>query len=281
MDKTLMYYAQPGPLTSFHTHLDLLARLPREVPALIQAVQGLAVHIFWAKAYGLELSKERQAEVGLRPAASKLERILALDPAPLDQPRPPERRLVCNCRDFSTLLVAILRSQGTPARARCGFGTYFTLDHFEDHWVIEYWSPEQARWVMADGQLDAVMIAALKPNFDPLDMPPGQFVPGGEAWRMVHEQGTDPDKFGIFEYHGLDFVRGNVIRDFASLNKMEVLPWDFWGILNRSFADSDPAAQALVDQISRLTAAPDANFTELRRLYSTTPALQPPDSWVI
>jgi hypothetical protein len=44
------------------------------------------------------------------------------------------KRLVGNCRDFSTMLCAMLRHQGVPARARCGFGAYFLPNHYEDHW---------------------------------------------------------------------------------------------------------------------------------------------------
>jgi hypothetical protein len=33
------------------------------------------------------------------------------------------------------LAAAMLRAQGTPARARCGFGGYFGSGAFEDHWV--------------------------------------------------------------------------------------------------------------------------------------------------
>ena len=32
----------------------------------------------------------------------------------------------------------------------------------------------------------------------------------------------DPEKFGIFDMHELGFVRGNLIRDVASLNKHDL-----------------------------------------------------------
>ena len=35
-------------------------------------------------------------------------------------------------------------------------------------------------------------------------------------------------KYGIFDLRGLWFVAGNVMRDFAALNNMEMLPWDVW-----------------------------------------------------
>jgi hypothetical protein len=41
---------------------------------------------------------------------------------------------------------AMLRAQGTPARARCGFGGYFGSGTFEDHWVCEYWDEAAPGW---------------------------------------------------------------------------------------------------------------------------------------
>ena len=81
-------------------------------------MQGLTVHIFWAERSGLHLSDERKQEVELRTIPRRLARTLELDDRPLTQARPLDKRLVGNCRDFSTLLCAILRHQGVPARAR-------------------------------------------------------------------------------------------------------------------------------------------------------------------
>ena len=57
-------------------------------------------------------------------------RLLEIDPSPLGRARPPERRLVGTCRDFTTFMTALLRAKGIPARARCGFGTYFLPGHY-------------------------------------------------------------------------------------------------------------------------------------------------------
>ena len=123
---------------------------------LCKIVQGTTIHIFWAKHYGISLSEERKTEVQLRTIERRLARTLELDPHPLTETRPPEKKIVGNCRDFSVLLVSILRHQGIPARARCGFSAYFFPNHFEDHWVAEYWNSEQQRWMLVDAQLDAL-----------------------------------------------------------------------------------------------------------------------------
>ena len=121
----LTYYAQPGPMTDPGPYAHLFDGLPTDFPTLVKTLQGVMVHIFWAGSYGLELTDERKAEVGLRYVEKQLARILELDDHPLTEARPHERKLVGNCRDFSVMLTAILRHQGVPARARCSFGTYF------------------------------------------------------------------------------------------------------------------------------------------------------------
>ena len=220
----LAYYALPGPVTApgaFGTALD---PLPVDFQELCCTLQGLLVHIFWARRYGLELSDQRKSEVNLRAVWRQLARVVELADYPLTEPRPLEKRLVGNCRDFSTLMCAILRHHGIPARARCGFSTYFLPDHFEDHWICEAWDAGQERWIMIDAQLDQLQREVLGISFDPLNVPPEQFVTGGQAWLMCRAGEQDPQKFGIFDMHGMEFIRGDLIRDFLALNKVEILP---------------------------------------------------------
>src|SRR5512136_1591868 len=98
------YYACPGPATDPGLYAGLYKTLPASVPQVVRAVQGLQVHVFWARAYKINPPEERKnAEVNLRTVQRKLARLLELDPAPLKVRRPPERRLIGNCRDFSVL----------------------------------------------------------------------------------------------------------------------------------------------------------------------------------
>jgi hypothetical protein len=190
--------------------------------------------------------------------------------------RPPEQRLVGNCRNFSVLLCAILRHQGLPARARCGFGAYFTPGKYEDHWVCEYWNERQARWVRVDAQLDALQRQTLNIRFDPLDVPADQFLAGGRAWLMCREAEADPDLFGIFDMHGLWFIRGDLVRDVASLNKVELLPWDGWGLIDGEDQALEPDDLALLDRAAALSLADNAAFSELRSFYEENPGLRVP-----
>lgn len=130
----LTYYAYPGLMTGPGAHAALFDGLPTEISALCQVVQGLLLHVFWTERYGVELSEKRQQEVNIRSISHMLARIREMDDRPLTAARPLAKRLVGNCRDFSTMLCTMLRHQGVPARARCGFGAYFLPNHYEDHW---------------------------------------------------------------------------------------------------------------------------------------------------
>jgi len=270
-------YLRQGPMTDPGSFAALYDSLPNDVPTLVKTVQGLMVHIFWAGAYQLRLSPERETEVTLRPVWRKLARILELDPSPITQPREKERKLVGNCRDFTVLTVSMLRARGFPARSRCGFGTYFLPDHFEDHWVLEYWNEPQKRWVMVDAQLDELQQEKLNLAFDPLDMPAGAFVTGGEAWLMARQGKADPAHFGIFDYHGIDFIKGNLLRDLLALNKFEVLPWDIWGILEKPVAEMSPQELAQLDECAEICQR--ADVPAARAFYETNPAYPAPLGW--
>jgi hypothetical protein len=273
MNTSLAYFSKHGRITDPGEHAKQFDHLPRSVPQLVRLVQGVTLHVFWAERYGYAIPPARQGEVQLRTVPRRLARTLELDPRPLTEPRPVDKRLIGNCRDFSVLLTALLRHQGLPARARCGFGAYFLPNHFEDHWVAEYWNETQNRWILVDAQLDQHQSQALKIAFDPLDVPRDQFIVGGRAWQMCRSGRYDPETFGIFDMHGLGFVRGNLVRDVASLNKVELLPWDCWGIILEESLD-EAAGLSLLDSVAGLSAGDVPEFEALQATYENDPRLR-------
>jgi hypothetical protein len=281
MDTLLAFYSQPSVMSTTGKYTPLIQALPASVPELVEVLQGLAVHIFWAQRYGLALNEARQAEVQIRAVQPKLARLFEIDPRPLTEARPPELRLVCNCRDFSLLLASMLKVHGIACRARCGFGTYFLPDHYEDHWMTEYWQPDASipgagRWVQVDAQIDGLQREALGISFNTLDMPDGQFVLAGKAWQMCRAGSANPDDFGIFEWHGWDFIKGNLLRDLLSLNKIELLPWDDWGILSTPYTELINAQTELLDRVAWLTLQGNDSFQEVRAIYESNPNFHAP-----
>jgi hypothetical protein len=198
---------------------------------------------------------------------------------PLTQPRPPDRRLACRCRNFTLFLVAPLRAKGIPARARCGFAAYFNPGHYEDHQVCEYWNASEQRWQLVDAQLDEVWRARLGIDFDVLDVPRNQFLVAADAWQACRTDGANAQQFGISfaQLYGLWFIAGSLIRDLAALNKMEMLPWDAWGAQPAPNAQLDAGQRAFFDQLAALVRDPDSSFADLRRTYGDNADLRVPD----
>lgn len=278
--QSLEFYIKAGPLTNLTSYASVCDALPPDIPALCKIIQNTTIHIYWAERMGFQADTFRQSEVQIRSAEKKLAKIFELDSSLLNEERPLEKRLVVNCRDISLLLTALLKEKGIPARARCGFATYFIKDHFEDHWVCEYWDAAAARWKMVDAQLDDFQRKALKINFDTHDMPIGKFIPAGRAWQMIRQNKADPNKFGIFKYKGEMFIVGDMQRDLLALNSIELLPWDQWGLLDKRYIQLTPRQLAFLDAMAVVTQLDDAGFDMVRKIYQENIFLKPHKSWL-
>jgi transglutaminase-like putative cysteine protease len=99
--------------------------LPRDAGALAETVQGLLSHQHIAPAYGVTLNRDQQAQSHVRAVEKILGDIVERNGQPLSTARATTERQFGVCRHFTLLHVAMLRTQGIPARARCGFGAYF------------------------------------------------------------------------------------------------------------------------------------------------------------
>ena len=273
MESAHEYYRNHGAMSALAASDAGLKALPSDVASLCKIIQGVLLHAEMAPfLYEVKFSEAQRRDMHVRPLAQMLARIAAIDAHPLTSAREPGRRLPCVCRHFSLILCGILREQGVPARARCGFGAYFNQGKFEDHWVCEYWNAPQSRWVLVDAQMDPKQQKAFRLDFDPLDVPRDRFIIAGDAWQMCRSGRADPNAFGLSmvpHLHGLWFAAGNVIRDLASLNKMEMLPWDVWGMMSLDDAGLTEEKRALLDRIAALTLAADSNLAEIRKIYGS------------
>jgi hypothetical protein len=83
-------------------------------------------------------------------------------------------------------------------------------------------------------------------QFDPDDLPTGGVPHGRRGVQLIRAGQADPDTFGIFQFWGSWFVRHNVVRDLAALNKVEMLPWDAWGVM------IDGEDDAFVDELAAI-----------------------------
>jgi hypothetical protein len=245
-------YSAPGRLTDIgEVSVAVLKAVPADPVGICRLVPGLVLHPFEATELGLD--GDRFGGQQIRQASAIIGAVLALDPAALDIPREPDRRLVATCRTFVVLSCALLRHRGIAARARCGFGTYFQPGLGLDHWITEYWHEAGQRWVRVDTQ-------HLEHSFvpHPEDLRPGEFLTGGEAWTGYRHGSVDAAAFGVpgTENFGPAEISGNTIRDLAALNKVEMLPWDEWGQMPAAYAgQAGPGYDELVDEVAAACAS--------------------------
>ena len=265
-------YTVPGPLTDLTTiRPAALERIPSEPAGICRPAHTLVIQPSDAKALGLP--DERFSENQLRPAAALVATLLALDPASLDVPRTPDRRVVGTCRHFAVLTCALLRYRGIAARVRCGFATYFQPGQGLDHWITEYWQEQDKRWVRIDTEILGQSILA-----KPEDLRPGQFLTGGEAWQAFRAGHINAARYGVYGTGnwGPAEIRGNAIKDLAALNKVEMLPWDDWGRMDASYKGQTGADyDDLLDMISDVCAADDPSA--VAALYARAELRVPPE----
>ena len=250
------FYATPGAMTTLPART---GDVPADLAGVRSVVQGVLVHRDWAPMYGVEGDAIRIDEQNLRSTTEVLDRLWEISPEPITVRREPMDRVLCICRHFTLLHTALLRAQDVPSRVRCGFSNYFDRSKWYDHWITERW--DGARWVRDDPQIDELQADVVKLDFDPYDQPPGKFLTGSEAWAAVRAGELDANLFGIFDMWGMAFIGGNVLSDLACINKVELLPWDAWGI-GLQWGPHDQLRDEIIellDDVAKLVGADDSD----------------------
>jgi len=274
MDQTaLEYYATPGRFTTIG-EIDFSSS---DVRRVVEVVQGLLVYDVVAQPfYGAELTPQQADAVNERDTAKYLAVAQAVDPRPLDEARAPSGRVGARCHAFSRVTVAFLRAAGVPARARCGFGAYFRPGWLEDHWVAEYWNAADGRWHMVDAQLDEKWRTMIGFAGDQFSITRDEFVTAGHAWQAWRRGELDAGRCGLsgINEHGDFWIAGNLRLDLASLNKVEMLPWDVWGSHWEPGEEPTAAQLELFDAVAELTVDPEGRFGDLRTRYETDDQLR-------
>lgn len=314
--EVLEYYKKPEKITNLDKYKTFIEWLTDDPNAICQVVQGLIAHDSWIGHYGENYNVNHEYSQKTAYMEDLLDKVLEIDSSNLSIPRHPRDRVIACCREFATLMCAFLRAKGIPARSRCGFAIYFGWDGtYEDHWICEYWNGN--RWVKCDPQLDpfqqsSVINWALKVDgienkmdkikkFNPHDLKHDEFITAGEAWKLCRQGKANPQHFGIScpirpewgidSLFGLWFVRGQLLRDFASLNKVETVPylvrickgldWKPWHLVYTKDSELTDDELTLLDKIAELTTNVDANLCKIREAYLTNSSLTVPDEIIL
>jgi hypothetical protein len=251
---TVIDYRSPGPLTTLDgVSSAVLAPVPVDAVGVCMPVHNLVIQPIDAQP--LDLPAARFEDNHVRPVARLVQRLLALDPAPLTTAREPAKRVVGTCRHFAVLSCALFRHRGIPARVRCGFATYFQPNQGLDHWITEYQDAADSRWIRIDSEILAQTVLS-----HPADLRPGEFLSGAEAWSAYRRGEIDASRFGVYgtQNWGPSEIRGNAVRDLAALNKVEMLPWDEWGRMTDAYdGKTGPDYDVLLDELASVCISDD------------------------
>jgi hypothetical protein len=245
------YYRRHSEMTDPGGKRHLLAGLPVDVAAMTRIIGGVLVHRDQTWRFGFALPEQRRDEANTRNTEAILNHLGTLEA------RRPEDRFAGTCRDFTVLLCAMLRGAGVPARARVGFAGYFTSGFFDDHWVVEVFDEDRG-WHLVDAQVASAPEGTYTDaDVDPLDVPRDAFLVGGQAWQECRAGSRDPDRLGTSAagLTGMWEIQGNVVRDLASLNRVETRPWDNWGLIPIHYDHLESADVELLDQVAAVSAA--------------------------
>lgn len=270
-NSNLNYYKSHSKFTYPGKFAHLFENLPTSIKELVKIVQGIVIDKDLIELYGEIISDEQKNDTESRYVETILKIINDRNNSPISVERPPKERFVGSCRDYAIMLCSMLRHINIPARLRCGFDNYFNIkeDLFDDHWVCEYWNEEKNSWILVDANVDEVVQQKFNIAVDALDIPRNRFIVGGKAWQMCRAEKVDPDKFGVssIDIKGLWFVRGGVVRDLASLNKFESLPWEYWGISDKDPEDIPEEDLKLLDDVAQLISG-EIDFGKVKSAYN-------------
>lgn len=111
-----------------------------------------------------------------------------------------------------------------------------------------------------------------------MDVPRDRFVIAGDAWAQCRAGEADPGAYGfsMLNQGRYWWIAGNLIRDVAALNNVEMLPWDVWGAMPGPDDHIDDDQHELFDLLAVLTHDPDAALAELQTCYQDGERLRVP-----
>lgn len=311
----LEHYKTKGPLTDVGQYADQISGLSSDAASLVRVTQSLIVHDMWLTRYGVEFSSDRVCPQSTPNMEDVLRLALEIKQGSLaSTDRSSSEKVIACCRELSSLLCAFLRAKGVPARARCGFAAYLAKDgYYEDHWICEFWNGDC--WQKVDPQIDAFQLSSIQSwaktaedardgyrkmllDLDPMNISEKQFVLAAKAWQLCRANQMDPTRFGIScdptmfglqTLYGMWFIRGNLLRDFAALNKVELVPfvsglehekgyWDSWRLMSAKDDELADEDWKLLDHVATLALDPDKHLKEILDMYGSNAELRPTKS---
>lgn len=269
----LNHYCQFGTFTNSGAYKEYLRKLPDNVQKIGELVGHQIIHRVTLKDGNTRDNRDlrygdmkeypwyrlRCEDDVLPTAVSMIAELFRLDNRGFVPDRKVEHKLVVTCRFVAVLMASILKSKGIPCRVRSGFAPYFYRNQSWDHWINQYWSEKEQRWITfdADGFFDHL-------SFDQYDIPPDEFDWAASGWLGIRQGREEAEKFyNAGGYHGLMPVLWAVFYDFHSLMNNEILYLQSPSYISNKFETLTEEDFQEIDQLAQLMLNPDGNFDEL------------------
>lgn len=206
----------------------------------------------------------------LQTAGAMLTELYRRDGRGLVIDRAVEDKLVLTCRYVAIMTASILKAKGIPARVRAGHADYFDMGSLgsvsTDHWINQYWSDDQKRWVTIDidGSLSIVK------DVNPFDVKPGQFDFAADAWLGIRDGSLQSKHFyNAGGYYGLIVVAWSLFYDFHCLMNSEMIYMHHPQIMPSM--SKLPENLEEIDELARLMSDPDTNLKQLQDIWENQP----------
>lgn len=273
----LEHYRKTGTYTYAGAYGDYFRSLPDDIPTLGRLICSQVIHrvtlmegntnanagLLYGDMNRYPWYRMRCEDDVLLTAPAMTAELFRMDGRGFVRNRRVEDKIVVTCRYVSVLMSAILKAKGIPARCRAGFAPYFREGVSMDHWINQYYSQEESRWITFDA--DGFYEEGGMP-LSQYDMPSDSFDWVARAYLSVRRGETDGKQYLYADRLGtrsLPALIRYLIYDFHALMNQELtytfLPSWLDGRLDRLTEEE----LRELDRLAGWLSEPDQYFREL------------------
>ncbi len=274
-EEILNFYKKTSIYTNYANYKNYFRSLPDDLKELTKLINDSYIHrIVLLKSYITHdrISEEypwydyRCHDDILLTAPAIMAELFRLDERGLTHGREHKNKVIITCRYASVLLASILKAKGIPTRVRSGFAPYINQNRYPDHWICQYYSEREDRWINVD--TDEIEIE--RKHYNNIDVKDEYFCFAAEAWLNVRAGKVNVEKFVHgSSIKGLDMLARTLFFDFHALMNDEISYLFFPTYLDTSKEFFELGIEELkeLDDLALLMLEPDKNFDELRYLF--------------
>lgn len=283
MDQRILeHYRQTGTFTYAGGYKDYFRSLPDEIPTLGRLICSQVIHrvtlregnsnanqtLLYGDMNRYPWYRMRCEDDIFLTATAMAGELFRLDERGFVWDRLVENKLVVTCRYVSVLVSAVLKAKGIPARSRAGFAPYFKEGVSMDHWINQYYSEAQKRWITIDA--DGFYEEGGMP-LSQYDIPEDNFDWAAKAYLSVRSKKTDGKQYlyaGGLGTCALPALIRYLIYDFHALMNHELTYTFLPAYLDGRLNELTQQELTELDQLAEYLLEPDRYFDELCELWN-------------